>query len=363
MDCVKIVEVGPRDGLQNVKKSIPTQTKIDLIARLRDTGLTNIELTSIVSPRAVPQLSDGRQLIADERIQHLLSQSDLRLPVLVPNIKGLRIALAQGVREVAVFVSASEGFSKANINCTVEESLTRASEVIREALDAHVAVRGYVSCIFSDPFDGKIPPLAVARVVRRLLDLGCYQVSLGDTLGVGTPVDVTRLLCELHAAGIPSGVLAGHFHDTYGQALANIWQAYQHGVRVFDSSVAGLGGCPYCPGATGNVATEEVVYMFSQAGISTGVDLEKLADSGDWICRELGLSNASRVGNALIFSKRRQVALDEDQDDVQKKADAQDLHSDRGSAIVRAGDLLISLWQTCRLLWHTQHQNAVPMGT
>ncbi|KAF7716823.1 Uncharacterized protein PECH_008199 [Penicillium ucsense] len=309
---VRIVEVGPRDGLQNIPDKISTSTKIELIRRLHETGLTAIELTSVVSPRAVPQLSDCRDLLGHSFVQDLLSsprqQSPeaglMRWPVLVPNVKGLEIAVQNGVREVAVFISATEGFSRANIKCSVEEGIARAREVTRLATKAGLAVRGYVSCIFEDPYNGPTPHHAVLHCVKSLLDAGCHEVSLGDTLGVGSPANVHSLLEYLTGHDIPITRLAGHFHDTYGQAVANVWEAYRYGVRVFDSSVAGLGGCPYAPGAKGNVATEDVVYMFQNAGISTGVDLTKLAETGEWVANELGQINSSRVGRALLCKTR-----------------------------------------------------------
>ncbi|KAJ9657416.1 hypothetical protein H2198_004291 [Neophaeococcomyces mojaviensis] len=298
---VRIVEVGPRDGLQNVKFPIPTPTKLELVDRLHKTGLTSIEITSVVSPKAIPQLADCRQVLGNERIKSLMSDSTLRLPVLIPNVKGLDIAIASGVREVAVFVSATEGFSKANINATVDEGVARARLVAQKARATTLSVRGYVSCIFADPYDGPTPQAAVLKVVRELLDMGCYEVSLGDTVGVGTARDVASLFEYLRASGVPLSKLAGHFHDTYGQAVSNVWQAYQCGVRVFDSSVGGLGGCPFAPGAKGNVATEDVVYLFQQAGVQTGVDLMKLVETGTWISKELNKANESRAGSALAI--------------------------------------------------------------
>ncbi|KAH7385812.1 hypothetical protein BKA66DRAFT_76162 [Pyrenochaeta sp. MPI-SDFR-AT-0127] len=296
---VRIMEVGPRDGLQNIAKSIPTATKIELIERLRATGLTQIELTSAVSPKAIPQLADNQKLLSHHGVQALIAQPSNRMPVLVPNRKGLELALQHGVKEVAVFVSATEGFSKANTNCTVEEGLRRAGEVAAVAIRAGVQVRGYISCIFEDPFDGPTPEAAVLHVAQRLLEAGCYEISLGDTLGAGTAADVRRLFSYLYEHGIPAHKLAGHFHDTYGQAVSNAWTAFQLGVRVFDSSVGGLGGCPYAPGAKGNVATEDLVYLFERAGVSTGVDLQKLSETGAWISEKLGKVNDSRVGAAL----------------------------------------------------------------
>ncbi|KAJ5989534.1 aldolase [Penicillium waksmanii] len=304
---VRIVEVGPRDGLQNIRDSVPTQTKLELIRRLQATGLSTIELTSVVSPRAIPQLKDCREVLRDEELKKFLQNPRLRLPVLVPNEKGLKIAIEHGVREVAVFVSATEGFSKANINCTVQEGIERAKRVAalalatKEAGESQIAVRGYVSCIFADPFDGQTPHSAVLHCVQELLQAGCYEISLGDTLGVGSPSNVHSLLAYLKDNNIPLSKLAGHFHDTYGQAVANVWEAYTCGLTVFDSSVAGLGGCPFAPGAKGNVATEDLVYMFNNAGISTGVDLARLTEVGTWISKQLSITNSSRVGTALMI--------------------------------------------------------------
>ncbi|GFF36930.1 hydroxymethylglutaryl-CoA lyase, mitochondrial [Aspergillus lentulus] len=312
--AVRIVEVGPRDGLQNIKEPVPTSVKLELIQRLRATGLRTIELTSVVSPKAIPQLADCRDVLGNESIRQLQGQSGLRLPVLVPNLKGLDIAIEHGVKEVAVFVSATEGFSKANINCTVQQGIERAKAVARKAIECGITVRGYVSCIFSDPFDGPTEPSAVLHFVQELLDMGCYEVSLGDTLGVGSPDKVRSLLHYLADHRIPLDKMAGHFHDTYGQAVANVWEAYNCGVRVFDSSVGGLGGCPYAPGAKGNVATEDLVYMFESAGIDTGVDLLKLVETGVWISQRLSKTNASRAGTALaakhgLVSSKRSSSL------------------------------------------------------
>ncbi|KAF9889611.1 hypothetical protein FE257_007119 [Aspergillus nanangensis] len=302
--AVRIVEVGPRDGLQNISQRIPTATKLELIRRLQDTGLQTIELTSVVSPRAIPQLADCRQLLQATATQQALQKPALRLPVLVPNVKGFEIAQNHGVKEIAVFISATEGFSKANINCTVDEGIGRAKVVASRAANANIAVRGYVSCIFADPYDGPTPPSAVLRCVQELLQMGCYEVSLGDTLGVGSPSNVRRLIQYLTENGIPLQRLAGHFHDTYGGAVANVWEAYQCGIRVFDSSVAGLGGCPFAPGARGNVASEDIVYMFQNAGIETGVDLLKLVATGSWISHQLSMANSSRAGTALAVKNK-----------------------------------------------------------
>jgi hydroxymethylglutaryl-CoA lyase len=304
MANVRIVEVGPRDGLQNVKTKIPTTTKLALIHKLRAAGLQNIEITSVVSPQAVPQLADCKDVLADARIQGLMADSTLRTPVLIPNLRGLDVAIRHNVKEVAVFVSAAEGFSQANIRCSVQEGIDRARQVAEKARSHGIAVRGYISCVFACPFDGPTPPAAVHDCTRQLLDMGCYEVSLGDTVGVGVPTDTLKLFRYLIDAGIPVSKLAGHFHDTYGQAIANAWAAYETGVRTFDSSVGGLGGCPYAPGAKGNVATEDLVYSLHQAGVDTGVDLAKLCGIGDWITRELSIANSSRAGAALVSKQK-----------------------------------------------------------
>ncbi|KAH7354815.1 3-hydroxymethyl-3-methylglutaryl-CoA lyase [Rhexocercosporidium sp. MPI-PUGE-AT-0058] len=315
MVAVNIVEVGPRDGLQNIPTAVPFEMKLDLLKRLKDAGLQSIELTSAVSPKAIPQLRDCRQVMSSPLIQDTLrNRPEIRLPVLVPNSKGLQVAIEQGIKEIAVFVSATEGFSRANINCSVAEGLQRAKEVATAAKLNGLAVRGsinssrcrqltpisYVSCIFADPYTGPTSPSTVYDAVKALADMGCYQISLGDTLGVGVPAQVRGLLKFLFSRGVDPRLIAGHFHDTYGQALANIWEAYQQGVRTFDSSVGGLGGCPFAAGAKGNVATEDVVYMFHQAGIDTGVDLDQLVSIGSWISQSLKKHNDSRAGAALV---------------------------------------------------------------
>ncbi|CAI7631287.1 unnamed protein product [Penicillium palitans] len=295
LPTVRIVEVGPRDGLQNIRDYIPTSTKLELIRRLKETGMGTIELTSIVSPRIIPQLADSRDVLGDEGIRRM-GGKDLRFPVLVPTVRALDIAVQYGVREIAVFISATEGFSKANINCSVEQGIERARNIASLALKSNIAVRGYVSCLFLDPYDGPTQPASVLRCVKELLDAGCYEVSLGDTLGVASPSNVRSLISFLFDNDIPREKLAGHFHDTYGQAAANVWEAYNCGLRVFDSSIAGLGGCPFAPGAKGNVATEDLVYMFHNAGINTGVDLSKLVDTGVWISEHLTKTTGSRAG-------------------------------------------------------------------
>ncbi|CAG9986537.1 unnamed protein product [Clonostachys byssicola] len=305
---VEIVEVGPRDGLQNIKTTIPTTTKIELIRRLADTGLVNIEATSFVSPKWVPQLADGALVMKQilEHPGHEYQSRRLNYPVLAPNYKGLQNAHAAGAKEIVVFASITEAFSKANQNCTVDQALQQCEAVTKEAIQLGMRVRGVVSCIFSDPFSGPTPPEAILPVVRRLLDMGCYEVGLGDTLGVGTPKKVQDLL-ETLLTEIPANKLAGHFHDTYGQGVANIVRAYDMGIRKFDSSVAGLGGCPYAPGARGNVATEDVIYTLENSGISTGVDLERLCSIGQWISNEIGIPYGSRAGMAIASKKKASV--------------------------------------------------------
>ncbi|KAF7561555.1 hypothetical protein G7046_g2582 [Stylonectria norvegica] len=301
---VRIIEVGPRDGLQNIATTVPTATKLELIQRLQKDGIKNIEISSVVSPKAVPQLADCEQILSSSLVQQGLKvTSRVRLSVLIPNTKGLEIAVKHGVRHIAVFVSATEGFSKANINCTVDEGLQRAGNVAAAAISKGLRVRGYVSCIFSDPYDGPSTPSSVLRATKRLIDAGCYEVSIGDTLGVGTAGEVRKILQYLKQHGVDLGMIACHFHDTYGQALANVWEAYQLGIKTFDSSVGGLGGCPFAPGAKGNLATEDVVYMFEKSGIDTGVNLAGLVETGLWISRQLRQAHGSRAGSALCHKQ------------------------------------------------------------
>lgn len=302
---VRIIEVGPRDGLQNIKLQVPTSVKIELINRLAATGLTNIEATSFVSPKWVPQLSDGKQVM--NQIMSLTEQKPLRFSVLTPNLKGFEGALAAGANEVVVFASATEAFSKQNQNANVDEALTRARGVVEQAKTHNLWVRGVVSCIFDDPYTGPSDPKAVVNVVKQFFDMGCDEVGLGDTLGQGTPKK-TQLLLELLLKEISPDKLTAHFHDTYGQAVANVQRAYDMGLRTFESSVAGLGGCPYAPGAKGNVATEDIVYAFENSGIDTAVSLPKLAAVGDWISQQLGLSNNSRAGAALMANQKQHHA-------------------------------------------------------
>ncbi|KAL6105778.1 hmgcl [Pungitius sinensis] len=289
---VKIVEVGPRDGLQNEKTIVPTESKIHLIDMLSASGLSVIEATSFVSPKWVPQMADQVEVM-----KGIVRKPGVSYPVLTPNLKGFQAAVKAGASEVAIFGAASELFSKKNINCSVEESLQRFDEVVRMAKEAGVPVRGYVSCVLGCPYEGKVAPEKVAHVAKRLYSMGCYEISLGDTTGVGTPGSMSDML-EAVSREVPVNALAVHCHDTYGQALANILVALQMGISVIDSSVAGLGGCPYASGASGNVATEDVVYMLHGLGIQTGVDLSKLMDAGAFICRTLNRKTNSKVAQA-----------------------------------------------------------------
>ena len=290
---VRIVEVGPRDGLQNEAGQVPTEVKIELIHRLAEAGLAAVEATAFVSPKWVPQMADNAQVFAGIR-----RKPGVAYPVLVPNMKGFEAARAAGVEEIAVFGAASETFSRKNINCSIVESLERFAPVVRAARANKMRVRGYISCVAGCPYEGEVKPQAVAALAEKLYAMGCYEISLGDTIGVGTP-GRTRAMIETVAKRVPIGKLAGHYHDTYGQALANIYTSLEAGVRTFDSSVAGLGGCPYAKGATGNVATEDVVYMLDGLGIETGVDLMKVLRTGQFICRALGREPSSKVARAF----------------------------------------------------------------
>ncbi len=290
---VRIVDVGPRDGLQNEARSVPTAVKIELISRLAEAGLPAVEATAFVSPRWVPQMADHAEVMAGIR-----KKPGVAYPVLVPNMKGFEAARAAGAMEIAVFGAASETFSRKNINCSIAESLERFAPVVKAARASRMRVRGYISCALGCPYEGEVKPQAVAALAEKLYAMGCYEISLGDTIGVGTP-GKTRAMIEAVAKKVPMAKLAGHYHDTYGQALANIYASLEAGVKTFDSSVAGLGGCPYAKGATGNVATEDVVYMLNGLGIATGVDLEKLRQAGEFICKQLGREPASKVARAL----------------------------------------------------------------
>jgi hydroxymethylglutaryl-CoA lyase len=297
---VKLVEVGPRDGLQNEATPVAAAVKIELIHRLQDAGLRVIEATAFVSPKWVPQMADSAEVMAGIR-----RKPDVSYPVLVPNKKGLDAAIAAGAEEVVVFGAATESFSKRNTNCSIAEGLARFSEVCTQALAAGLKVRGDISVCLGCPYEGDVKPEAVVRVARALDQMGCYEITIADTIGVGT-AGQTRAAFEAVMKHIPAGRLAGHFHDTYGQALANIYAALECGVATFDSSVAGLGGCPYAKGATGNVATEDVLYLLNGLRIPTGVDLDKLIAAGDYICGVLGRPTHSRVARA--FAAKRQAA-------------------------------------------------------
>jgi hydroxymethylglutaryl-CoA lyase len=298
---VRLVEVGPRDGLQNEARTVTTEVRVELIDRLSDAGLPVVEAGSFVSPKWVPQMADTPAVMA--RIRR---KPGVHYPVLVPNMKGLEGAIAAQAQEIAIFGAASEAFSMKNINCSIAESLERFAPVAQSALDHGMRVRGYLSVVLGCPYQGEVTPGAVADVARRLYDMGCYEVSLGDTIGTGTPAGTQRML-EAVARHVPTDRIAGHFHDTYGQALANILVALEFGVATFDSSVAGLGGCPYAKGATGNVATEDVLYMLDGMGIATGVDMQRLLDAAEFICGYLDRPTVSRAGRALS-AKRRKAA-------------------------------------------------------
>ena len=291
---VRIVEVGPRDGLQNEKTDVPTAVKIELIERLGATGLQTIEATSFVSPKWVPQLADAADVFTAIR-----KRPGVRYPVLVPNLQGYERARAAGASEIAVFTAASEAFNRKNINASIDESIERFRPVMERAGAENVAVRGYVSTVLGCPYQGDVPVADVVRVAVRLHELGCYEISLGDTIGTGTPAKAQAMLAAV-AAHVPMPKLAVHFHDTRGQALANILACLELGVAVVDSSVSGAGGCPYARGATGNVASEDVVYMLHGMGIATGVDLNKLIDTGRWLSAQLQRTNNSKVGLAGI---------------------------------------------------------------
>ncbi|RPB23121.1 pyruvate carboxyltransferase [Terfezia boudieri ATCC MYA-4762] len=315
---VKIVEVGPRDGLQNEKTIVPTKTKLALIEKLSQTGLSVIEAGAFVSPKWVPQMADTPQILQylDKHSVSGAQSEGITYPYLVPNLQGLERALGLGttnLKEIAIFASASEGFSQKNINCSIDESLERFRPVLELCHDRGIRVRGYISMIFSCPYDGPTPPTRVAEVTKKLLDMGCYEVSLGDTNGTGTPpltsVLLTTILSKPYA--IPVSKLACHFHDTYNSALVNAMTALYLGVRTFDSSVAGLGGCPYSKGATGNVSTEDLTYFLHGMGVETGVNLEGVSRVGEWISKELGRSNGSKVGPALLTRLRTEDEKEE----------------------------------------------------
>ncbi len=290
---VKLVEVGPRDGLQNEAQHVPAAVKIALIDRLTDAGLPVVEATAFVSPKWVPQMADNAEVMAGIR-----RKRGVAYPVLVPNRKGLEAAIAAGADEVVVFGAATERFSKRNTNCSIGEGLAKFAEVCEEAIARGLKVRGDISVCLGCPYEGEVSAEAVVRVARELDAMGCYEITICDTIGTGTAVS-TRRVIEAVAEHIAVERLAGHFHDTYGQAVTNVYAALECGVATFDSSVAGLGGCPYAKGATGNVATEDVLYMLNGLGVETGIDMEKLIAAGDYICGVLGRPTNSRVAKAL----------------------------------------------------------------
>lgn len=292
-DAVRIVEVGPRDGLQNEKQPVATADKIALVDRLSATGLRSIEATSFVSPRWVPQLADAAEVYTG-----IQRRPGVAYPVLVPNLQGYERARAVGVEEVAVFTAASETFNRTNTNAGIDESLQRFAPILQQAAADGVRVRGYVSTVLGCPYQGEVAVSEVVRVARALREMGCYEISLGDTIGVGTPRKARQML-EAVAGEVPMAALAVHFHDTYGQAIANIAACLDAGVRVVDSAVSGAGGCPYAKGASGNVASEDVVYLLQGLGLECGVDLDALADTGRWLAARLGRTTGSRTGQAL----------------------------------------------------------------
>ena len=292
---VKIVEVGPRDGLQNEKQLVPAETKIELINRLADAGVRVIEATSFVSPKWVPQMGDNAQVLAG-----IARQPGVTYAALTPNLQGFDGAVQARADEVAIFAAASEAFSQKNINCSIAESLKRFEPVISAASALEIPVRGYVSCVVGCPYDGAVDPAQTAKIAEALYAMGCYEVSLGDTIGVGNPRSIQRMI-EACAKVVPIEKLAGHYHDTYGMAIANIYASLEMSMAVFDASVAGLGGCPYAKGASGNVATEDVVYLLHGLGIETGIDLAKLAAIGDWISSAINRPNGAKAGRALCL--------------------------------------------------------------
>src|SRR4051812_11187134 len=298
MNEVKIVEVGPRDGLQNEPGEVPSEVKLELIERLAAAGLRSVEATAFVSPKWVPQMADHTEVL-----ERLRRKAGVSYPVLTPNLKGFEAARAAGANEVAIFGAASEAFSRKNINCSIAESLERFRPVAQEAGKHGIKLRGYVSCVLGCPYEGEIAPQRVADVTWALADMGCYEVSLGDTIGVGTP-GKTKAMIEACALRVPIERLAGHYHDTYGQALANIYASLELGVATFDSSIAGLGGCPYAAGASGNVATEDVVYLLDGLGIRTGVDLARLVEIGEWISGVLKREYGSKAGKAIAAKRK-----------------------------------------------------------
>jgi hydroxymethylglutaryl-CoA lyase len=297
-DTVRIIEMGPRDGLQNEKTPVSVEARIAFIEALVAAGLSTVEVGAFVSPKAIPQMVGSEQVLRG--VNHLAGE----FHVLVPNEKGYEAARAAGAKVISVFASASEGFSRANINCSIAESIERFKPVVVRAKADGIRVRGYISCVLGCPFDGEVKPQAVVEVAQKLWELGCYEISLGDTIGVGTPAKARQMLRAVSRA-VPMTNLAMHFHDTYGQALANLYAGMEEGARVIDSAAGGLGGCPFAPGATGNVATEDVVYMLEGMGIATGVDMTKLLAATNAVSRLLGHPPVSRVASALNAKRTR----------------------------------------------------------
>ena len=292
---IKVVEVGARDGLQNEKTIVPTETKVEFINKLSETGLKSIEVTSFVSPKWIPQMADNAQVF-----RKINKKPDVAYPVLVPNVKGLEDALEAGATEIAIFSAASETFTKKNTNCSIQKSMENARAIVEGLGKRDVKIRGYISCIAGCPYEGETKATVVANMAAFMLQLGCYEVSLGDTIGVGSPSKMKKVLQELRHVSSDTSKFALHCHDTYGQALTNIYAGLECGVRVFDSSVAGLGGCPYAAGASGNVATEDLLYFLHGQGLQTGVDLNKVVEIGDFISNRLGTKNQSKAGVAIL---------------------------------------------------------------
>lgn len=295
---VKVVEVGPRDGLQNERNIVPTEVKVEFINKLSESGLKNIEVTSFVSPKWVPQMADNAEVY-----QKINKKPDISYSALVPNIKGLKAALEVNVKEIAIFLAASETFSRKNINCSIDDSMKKARAVIEEALKYDIKVRGYISCIIGCPYEGQIQATAVANLATFMLQCGCYEISLGDTIGVGSPNKINNVLHELGYVSNDMHEFAIHCHDTYGQALVNIYASLERGIRIFDSSVAGLGGCPYAVGASGNIATEDLLYLLHGQGLETGINLNEIVKIGEFISSQLQRQNQSKAGIAILTKK------------------------------------------------------------
>ena len=295
---VKVVEVGPRDGLQNERNIVPTEVKVEFINKLSDSGLKNIEVTSFVSPKWVPQMADNAQIY-----QKINKKQNVSYPVLIPNMKGLEDAMKVNVKEIAIFLAASETFSRKNTNCSIDNSMKKARTVIEEALKHDIKVRGYISCIVGCPYEGQIQTKAVTNLATFMLECGCYEISLGDTIGVGSPNKVKNVLHELEHVSNDMNKFAIHCHDTYGQALVNIYASLECGIKTFDSSVAGLGGCPYAAGASGNVATEDLLYLLHGQNLETGVDLNKIVKIGEFISSQLQRQNQSKAAAAILAKK------------------------------------------------------------